>query len=64
MDARKLFEPTVTRVEIRRDSYLRTYMYDFIAALSAGWDREAIDRMIRARGSRRAAPGAGTSRRS
>ena len=62
LDAHRLFEPTVTRVEIRRDSYLRSYMYDFIAALSPGWDREAVDRMTRARSPRRATTPAGPRR--
>jgi LysR family cys regulon transcriptional activator len=54
IDASRLFDPTITRIEIRRDNYLRSYMYDFIMALSPGWDREAIDRMLRARGRSRA----------
>ena len=47
IDASRLFEPTVTRIEVRRDTYLRNYMYEFITALAPGWGREAIDRMIR-----------------
>jgi LysR family cys regulon transcriptional activator len=64
LDARRLFEPTITRVEIRRDGYLRSYMYDFIAALSPGWDREAIDRMVRGRAPKRATAAPASSRRS
>jgi len=47
IDARRLFDPTVTRIEIRRDAWLRNYMYDFITALAPDWDRDAIDRMVR-----------------
>lgn len=43
MDASALFDPTVTRVELRRESYLRGYMYDFIRLLAPQWDRETID---------------------
>jgi LysR family cys regulon transcriptional activator len=48
VDAGGLFEPTVTRIEIRRDNYLRSYMYDFITMVAPNWDRESIDRMRRA----------------
>ena len=64
LDARRLFDPTVTRIEIRRDAWLRSYMYDFITALAPDWDREAIDRMIRAGRSRRATAAPASSRRS
>lgn len=43
IDAAALFDPTVTRIELRRESYLRGYMYDFIQLLAPQWDREAIE---------------------
>jgi LysR family cys regulon transcriptional activator len=48
IDASALFEPTITRIELRRESYLRGYMYDFIQLLAPQWDREAIDAACRA----------------
>jgi LysR family cys regulon transcriptional activator len=51
IDAHKLFEPTITRIELRRENYLRSYMYDFITALAPGWTREAIDKAMREGGS-------------
>jgi len=47
IDASRLFEPTLTCIEIRRDSYLRSYMYDFILMLAPSWDRDAIERAMR-----------------
>ncbi|MBI4194126.1 MAG: CysB family HTH-type transcriptional regulator [Betaproteobacteria bacterium] len=38
-----LFEPTMTRIELRRESYLRGYMYDFIQLLAPQWTRQKID---------------------
>lgn len=48
LDASALFEPTVTRIELRRESYLRGYMYDFIHLLAPQWDRQSIERTVRA----------------
>jgi LysR family cys regulon transcriptional activator len=47
IDAGHLFEPTITHVAIRRDSYLRDYMYDIILMIAPNWGREAIDRMVK-----------------
>ena len=47
IDAGHLFEPTTTHIAIRRDSYLRDYMYDFILMVAPNWNREAIDRVIK-----------------
>ena len=43
IDASKLFDPTVARIEIRRGHYLRSDMYDFITMLAPNWDRQAIE---------------------
>lgn len=48
MDASGLFEPTITRIEIRRGSFLRDYMYDFIGRVAPRWDRQIIEKMMRA----------------
>ncbi len=48
IDASGLFEPTITRIEMRRGSYLRDYMYDFIGRVAPRWDRQTIEKMMRA----------------
>ncbi len=50
INASHLFEPTITHIAIRRDSYLRDDMYDFILMIAPNWGREAIDRVVRNRG--------------
>jgi LysR family transcriptional regulator, cys regulon transcriptional activator len=55
IDASHLFEPTITHVAIRRDSYLRDYMYDIILMIAPKWGREAIDRVIKSRAAEAAA---------
>ena len=45
-DASGLFEPTIARIEIRRSSFLRDYMYDFIRLVAPSWNREMIDQII------------------
>lgn len=49
IDASHLFEPTITHVAIRRDSYLRAYLYDFILMIAPNWGQEAIDRVVKSR---------------
>ncbi|MFZ9563002.1 MAG: transcriptional regulator, partial [Burkholderiales bacterium] len=46
-DASGLFEPTIARIEIRRSSFLRDYMYDFIRLVAPSWNREMIDQIMR-----------------
>ena len=48
IDAAKLFDPTVTCIEIRRENYLRSYMLDFIRSIAPQWSRESIDQATRA----------------
>lgn len=43
IDARNLFEPTIMCVEIRKDTYLRSYIFDFIQMLAPQWNRKAIE---------------------
>ena len=47
-DASSLFDPTSTRIEIRRSSFLRDYMYDFIRLVAPSWNRDMIDQIMRA----------------
>ncbi len=39
---------TITRIEIRRESDLRSHMYDFMQLLAPQWNRQAIDQASRA----------------
>jgi LysR family cys regulon transcriptional activator len=48
IDAARLFEPTVTCIEIRRENYLRSYMLDFIRSIAPQWSRETIEQATRA----------------
>ena len=55
IDASHLFEPTITHIAIRRDSYLRDYLYDFISMIAPEWDSSAIDRAVKIRSAEAAA---------
>jgi LysR family transcriptional regulator, cys regulon transcriptional activator len=46
IDARKLFAPTVSCIQIRRGNYLRSYMYDFISMLAPNLDRRAVEKSL------------------
>lgn len=48
-DASRLFDPTITRIELRRTSLLRSAMVDFIRLVSPAWDRSMIERAMRIR---------------
>jgi LysR family cys regulon transcriptional activator len=50
IDAAKLFEPTLTCIELRRENYLRSYMLDFIQRIAPQWSRETIDQATRSGG--------------
>jgi len=43
MDAAHLFAPSTTRLALRRDVFLRGYVYDFIAGFAPALDRATID---------------------
>jgi LysR family cys regulon transcriptional activator len=43
LDAAHLFAPSTTRLALRRDVFLRGYVYDFIARFAPMLDRAAID---------------------
>lgn len=42
LDARHLFEPSVTRLALRRGSYLRGYVYDFITTFASPLTRQVV----------------------
>jgi len=42
IDARHLFEPNLTRLAVRRGSYLRDYVYDFIATFAPPLTRSLV----------------------
>jgi LysR family cys regulon transcriptional activator len=48
VDARHLFASNMTRVALRRGSFLRSYVYDFIAAFASPLTRELVDRSLAA----------------
>ena len=43
LDASHLFAPSTTRLALRRDVFLRSYVYDFITGFAPALDREAVD---------------------
>jgi hypothetical protein len=43
LDAAHLFAPSTTRLALRRDVFLRGYVYDFIARFAPVLDRAAVD---------------------
>jgi LysR family cys regulon transcriptional activator len=50
IDASHLFEPSVTRIGIRRHTYVRGYVYDFIEMFAPHLTREAVAGAMTARG--------------
>ncbi len=51
MHADHLFESSLTRIGIRRGSYLRTYVFDFIELFSPSLDRHAVEAAMAGEGS-------------
>lgn len=45
VDIGHLMPPAMTRLSFRRDAYLQSFMYDFIALVAPQWTREALDRL-------------------
>ena len=43
LDAAHLFAPSITRIALRRGTFLRGYVYDFIAGFAPALDRAAVD---------------------
>ncbi len=55
LDAAHLFAPSTTRLALRRDVFLRSYVYDFIARFAPALDRKTVDAAL---AGGHAAPGA------
>jgi LysR family cys regulon transcriptional activator len=51
IDASHLFEPSATRIGIRRNTYLRGYVYDFIEMFAPHLTRNAVDTAMQGGGS-------------
>ena len=47
LDASHLFEPSTTRFGIRKDAYLRGYVYDFIEMFAPHLRRDVVDATLR-----------------
>lgn len=47
LDASHLFEASTTRIGIRKDSYLRGYIYEFIAMFAPHLQRDVVDAALR-----------------
>ena len=48
IDARHLFAPNLTRLAIRRGSYLRRYVYDFIETFASPLTPDVVDAALSA----------------
>ncbi|SDT99423.1 HTH-type transcriptional regulator CysB [Halopseudomonas salegens] len=48
IDASKLFEPSITKIGIRKGTFLRGFMYDFIQAFAPHLTREIVDQALAA----------------
>ncbi len=46
LDASHLFEPSITRLGIRRGTFMRGYFYDFIEKLAGHLDRDTLDQAL------------------
>ena len=51
IDASHLFEPSATHLGIRRNTYLRAYIYDFIEMFAPHLTRNAVDTAMKGGGS-------------
>ena len=49
IDASHLFEPSTTRIGLRRNFYLRGYLYDFIELFAPHLTRKAVDAAMAAK---------------
>jgi LysR family transcriptional regulator, cys regulon transcriptional activator len=47
IDAAQLFEPSTTRIAIRRNAYLRRYVYDFIELFAPHLSRSVVEKTMR-----------------
>ena len=49
LDAAHLFAPSTTRLALRRDVFLRSYVYDFIVRFAPALDRAVVDAALASR---------------
>jgi LysR family transcriptional regulator, cys regulon transcriptional activator len=47
IDAAHLFEPSTTRISLRRNAYLRRYVYDFIELFAPHLSRSVVEKTMR-----------------
>ena len=47
LDAAHLFEPSTTRIAIRRNAYLRRYVYDFVELFAPHLSRSVVEKTMR-----------------
>jgi LysR family transcriptional regulator, cys regulon transcriptional activator len=50
IDASHLFDPSTTRVAVRRNAYLRRYVYDFIELFAPQLSRSVVEKTMRTPG--------------
>lgn len=50
IDASHLFEPSTTRIALRRNAYLRRYVYDFIELFAPHFSRSVVEKTMRTPG--------------
>lgn len=50
IDAAHLFEPSMTRIAVRRNAYLRRYVYDFIELFAPHLSRTVVEKTMRGSG--------------
>jgi LysR family cys regulon transcriptional activator len=50
IDAAHLFEPSTTRIAVRRNAYLRRYVYDFIEMFAPHLSRTVVEKTMRGPG--------------
>lgn len=50
IDASHLFEPSMTRIAVRRNAYLRRYVYDFIELFAPHLSRAVVEKTMRGPG--------------
>jgi LysR family cys regulon transcriptional activator len=50
IDAGHLFEPSTTRIAVRRNAYLRRYVYDFVELFAPHLSRAVVEKTMRGPG--------------
>jgi LysR family transcriptional regulator, cys regulon transcriptional activator len=47
LDCSHLFPPSTTYIGVRKDAFLRGYIYGFIELLAPKFDRKAVDEVMK-----------------